>query len=586
MKVWNLDAFYKGFNDPQFLEDIETVKKMIEEGKVFSELYSKPDQDPKNLLEQSIERSTMVSSLAYKVFGFINLNSSADTRNLEAKKYFVMVQQIFSETALSEARFQKYVASISDLDAVIASSPLLQEFDFYLKETKMHSTRMMSESEEVLAAKLVQNGSSLWNQLQRYLTSTVEVDYDGKKITLPEVRNLAYDANPDVRKKAYEAELACYTKIQDAVAFAIGGIKGEVNILSRLRGFSSPLDQALFNSRLKKETLDALIEAMKESLPHFRAYMKRKGELLGHKNGLPWFDMFAPMGKADTVYTIEEAQEFILKNFATFSPDLKALANRAFTEDWIDYTPRAGKVGGAFCMNSHPLKQSRILTNFEGSISDIITLAHELGHAYHGDQVFNEKILNSRYTMPVAETASTFCETIVKKAALKEATSKEEILGILEQELSDANQVIVDILSRFIFESNVFETRASTLPMAKQLNEMMLAAQKEAYGDGLDQNYLNQGMWINKSHYYSGGLSFYNFPYAFGLLFAKGIYAQFVEKGESFVPSVKMLLQSTGKMTVEDVAALVGIDVTKVDFWRSSLNVIKEDIDLFLEITK
>jgi pepF/M3 family oligoendopeptidase len=586
MKVWNLDAFYKGFTDPLFLEDIEKVKKLIVESTELSENYTNIDRNDVELLTNSLQLMTNVNELAYKVFGFINLNSSADTRNLDAKKYFVMIQQIFSETALSEARFQKFVANISNLEVVIESSEALKEYTFFLLETKAHSTRMMSEQEEVLAAKLTQNGSSLWNQLQRYLTSTVEVDYkDGKK-TLSEIRNLAYDESQEVRKVAYEAELQTYKKIEDAVAFAIGGIKGEVNILSRLRGFESPLDQALFNSRLKKETLDSLIAAMKESLPDFRAYMKRKGELLGHKNGLPWYDMFAPMGNSNKVYSIEEAQAFILKNFASFSDDLAGLAKRAFDEEWIDYTPRAGKVGGAFCMNSHPLKQSRILTNYDGSISDIITLAHELGHAYHGDQVFNEKILNARYTMPVAETASTFCETIVKKAALKEAQTKEEKLGILEQELQDANQVIVDILGRYLFESKVFEVRTSTLPMAKQLNQMMLDAQKEAYGDGLDQNFLNSGMWVNKSHYYSGGLSFYNFPYAFGLLFAKGIYAQFVEKGKAFVPDVRKLLQYTGKMSVEDVASLVGIDVTNIDFWRSSLGVLKEDIDLFLEITK
>jgi len=585
MYVWNLDAFYKGFDDPAFLTDIEAIKTKIQEATLLSEQFAAESRNNHDLLVQSIEGMSSINALAYKVYGFINLNSSADTTNLEAKKYFVMVQQIFSELALAEARFEKLVATIPNLEQLISESELLKEYEFFILETKRHSLHMMSEAEEVLAAKLVQNSSSLWNQLQRYLTSTVEVDYSGKKITLPEVRNLAYDANPEVRKAAYEAELATYKKIEDAVAFALGGIKGEVNILSKMRKYDSPLDQALMNARLQKKTLDSLLEAMRESLPYFRKYLQRKGELLGHKNGLPWFDMFAPMGNSDKVYTIEEAQAFILKNFATFSQDLADLAKRAFDENWIDYKPRKGKVGGAFCMNSHPLKQSRILTNFEGSISDITTLAHELGHAYHGEQVFNEKILNARYTMPVAETASTFCETIVKKAAFLEAATKEEKLGILEQELQDSNQVIVDILSRFLFESRVFETRTKTMPMAKQLNEMMIEAQKEAYGDGLDHTYLNSGMWVNKSHYYSGGLSFYNFPYAFGLLFAKGIYAQFVEKGQAFVPNVRTLLQSTGKMSVEDVANLVGIDVTDIEFWRSSLRVIKEDIDLFLEIT-
>ncbi len=215
----------------------------------------------------------------------------------------------------------------------------------------------------------------------------------------------------------------------------------------------------------------------------------------------------------------------------------------------------------------------------------MITLAHELGHAYHGDKIFNESILNASYTMPVAETASTLCETIVKKAAIKDAQDEEKIF-ILEQSLMGSTQVIVDILSRFIFEKNVFEQRMNTPLSVDKLKTMMLDAQKEAYGDGLDQETLHPYMWINKGHYYRGSLSFYNFPYAFGLLFAKGIYAIYQEKGQDFVPKIDHLLQKTGQMDVEDVAQLIGIDVTKKAFWDKSLKVIKEEIDLFLDLTR
>jgi oligoendopeptidase F len=279
-----------------------------------------------------------------------------------------------------------------------------------------------------------QTGSTAWGQLQSLLTSTLEVDYDGKVITLSEVRNLAASGNALVRKNAYEAELKAYEKIDKAVAFALNGVKGEVNELSAMRGYASALDQAINDSRLEKETLEALISSMRDYLPHFHKYLKRKGELLGHKNGLPYYDMFAPIGKSSKEFTIPEAMDYIFDNFRTFSPGLEDLAKRAYKEEWIDFLPRAGKRGGAFCFNLHPIKQSRIMTNFSGSFSSVITLAHELGHAYHGDQIFAEAIINSGYTMPVAETASTFCETIVKKAALKDA-EKEEKIFILEQSL-------------------------------------------------------------------------------------------------------------------------------------------------------
>jgi len=517
---------------------------------------------------------------------YITLRSSANTQDFEAKKAMVAMQGLYPKFALLDNKFKNYVKDLADLEAVVASNPILKEYAFLLQETKAELQHTMSEALEVLASELVQNGSSLWSQMQRHLTSTAEEELDGKKLSLTELRNLAYSADPQVRQAAYEKELAIYERIQEPMSFAISGIKGEVNTLSKRRYFASALDEALFKSRLSKPSLDALIAAMQKYLPAFRKYLLHKASLLGHKGALPWYDLFAPMGKAEKKYTVEEAQAFILKQFGTFGEELRAMAEKAFRERWIDYLPRKGKVGGAFCANNPALKQSRILTNFGGDIGDIITLAHELGHAYHGEQIFKEALLNSHYTMPVAETASTLCETITKRAAYREATSKDEKIHILEQELQDDTQVIVDIYSRFLFEQAVFSAREQSIPSAKELNAMMKDAQKAAYGEALDANTLNGGMWINKSHYYRGGLSFYNFPYAFGLLFAKGIYAKYMEVGSSFVEKINQLLRATGKMNCEDVAKLIDIDITKTEFWEAGLKMIAEDVDEFIALTK
>ena len=292
------------------------------------------------------------------------------------------------------------------------------------------------------------------------------------------------------------------------------------------------------------------------------------------------------MGSVNTRFTPEEANDYILKNFKTFSPSLFNLAKKAFVEDWIDYTPRKGKRGGAFCSNIHSIKESRIMTNFTGAFGDMITLAHELGHAYHGDVIFKESSLNSSYTMPVAETASTFCETIVNKAALKDAKSNEERIFLLESSIQGYTAVVIDIMSRFIFEKTVFEGRESTVFDVEELNNIMVNAQLETYGDGLDKNCLHPYMWVCKPHYYSGGLSYYNFPYTFGLLFAKGLYSIYLKDNDLFIANYDKLLAATGKMKVEEVAKLMNIDVTKKEFWLNSLEMLKEDIELFLEITK
>ncbi|HHU24799.1 MAG: M3 family oligoendopeptidase [Bacilli bacterium] len=582
MYQWDLTPFYRGFDDPKFNEDIESFFAMVEQA---VEAFSLPSTNKVSFLEEALKRQEKIYATGSKIYAFINLNSSADTQNLEPKKALVRMQPISSKLALLEKKLQSFIEPIENLDEIINQSKFLKQYEFIIKSIKEDINHSMSEELEMLATEMVQNGSSLWSQMQRHLTSTTEIEFQGKPTSLTQLRNMAYDPDSNLRKAAYEKELELYKLIEEPISFAISGIKGEVNTLSPRRNFASALEETLYKSRLKKETLDALLSAMKESLPDFCKYLKHKAKLLGHSENLPWYDLFAPMGKSDTKYSVEDAQDFIIKQFKTFGDDLANLAKRAFEQNWVDYFPRKGKVGGAFCMNSAALKQSRILTNYDGTIGDIITLAHELGHAYHGEQIFKEAILNSSYTMPVAETASTLCETITKKAVYKEAKTKEEKIHILEQELQDTTQVIVDIYSRFLFEQSVFEARKKSIPSAKELNNLMVEAQKEAYGDGLNHQFPNPGMWINKSHYYRGGLSFYNFPYAFGLLFAKGIYAKFMEMGPKFVEDVNMLLRSTGKMTVEDAAKVVGIDLTDPSFWKKGLATIKQDIEEFIAIT-
>ncbi len=585
MKKWNLDALYTSFESEQFLQDVTEVNRIVDELVEFSTQHFTTLENGKETLLGYLELTAELRDLLRKTFGFCSLTMSTEALNEDAAKYLNQLQVISAKTAKPSAMFSKWLPQLTELQQWIEEDAFLNEINYYLNRIVDGSKHVLSDKEEAIISKLQQTGSSAWGRLQGELTSTVKVDYDGKEITLSEVRNLSSDPSQEVRKNAYIAEQAAYPKIDQAVAYAMNGVKGEVNTLVELRGFDSALAEAVYDSRMEQATLDALIASMRKYLPHFHRYLRRKAQLLGHTNGLPYYDIFAPIGESSRVFTEEEAMNFIFENFKTFSPDLENLARRAWEEEWIDFTPRNGKRGGAFCSNIHPIQQSRILTNFTGSFGNVITLAHELGHAYHGDQIFKENVFNSSYTMPVAETASTFCETIVKNAALKEAGDEEKI-AILEESLKGSTQVIVDILSRFIFEQNVFDKRKQTPLNVRMLNEMMIAAQKEAYGDSLDPEYLHPYAWLNKPHYYRGGLSFYNFPYAFGLLFAKGIYAQFIKQGEPFVAKVNTLLQKTGQMSVEDVASLVGLDLTSASFWDASLDVIVEEINQFIDLTE
>ncbi|GAA0772595.1 M3 family oligoendopeptidase [Clostridium subterminale] len=583
---WSLKELYSSFECNEFKEDLNKLDELIENFITTANSIINSKDSPDKLLENFISMNIELKTLTRKLGSMVHLTLSVDTKNSSALKYDDILSSKISNLAESESKITKWIGNLKDLDKIIQGSKLLKEHNFFLKEKAKNAKYILSDKEEAIIAKVKNTGSNAWCKLKNVLTSSlmvdIELDGENKQLPLSMIRNMAYEADSTIRKRAYEAEIKSYEKIHDGMAAAINGIKGEVITLCSMRGFSSPLDKTLFNSRMDKKILDAMLDAMKESMPVFRKYLKRKGELLGHKNGLPFYDLFAPIGNVDMTYTYEDGCKCVVDNFRTFSDDLADFAKNAMEKSWIDVLPKEGKVGGAFCSRLPHVGESRVLLNYGNTFSDVVTLSHELGHGYHGYCLNNESILNAQYPMPIAETASNFCETIVKKAAIKTAT-KEEAFSILESEISDCTQVIVDIYSRFLFESELFKRRKESSLSVKDLNEIMINAQKEAYGDGLDPNYLHPYMWACKTHYYYADNNFYNFPYAFGQLFAKGLYAEYLKRDNSFPDQYKTLLSVTGKNSLSDVAKIMNIDITSKDFWRTSLKMIEEDINLFLK---
>lgn len=579
MSNWNLDDLYQGFNE-KYLKDIETLKEQMLS---FQQLVSQMQaMKPVAFLEAYLTSQEETTKLARSLSAFASLTMATDVTNQEALGYLSKLQQIYSSVTKENVMVSRYIATL-DLQELSNHSEIIKTYLFQLNEEKESARHLLSEKEEVLYAKLRPLSSGSWSQLQGLLTSNLNVKMGDKEITLSEVRNLAYDNDKDIRKNAYEAELKAYEQIDDAVALALSNIKREVTEMNTLRGYDSALEKTLISSRMQKETLDAMIDAMKDYRQHFERYLKAKATYLGYENGLPFYELFAPVGKLDKNYTYEEAKAIVNESFYGFSKRLGDFSTRAFNENWIDVYPKKGKRGGAFCSNQQQIKQSRILTNFTGSLSDVSTIAHELGHGYHGDVISDEKPLNWGYPMPLAETASIFCETIVTNNLLSKLSNDDEILSVLEIALQGDTQVIIDILSRYFFETKLFEN--STGPISKnQMKTWMVEAQKEAYLEGLDHENLHPYMWLNKGHYYSAGLNFYNFPYAFGLLFGKGLYAKYLENKDDFLRNYDKLLMLTGKASVEDVAMSMGIDVKDKSFWHQSLNEVVKDIDKVISL--
>ncbi|MCB2293736.1 M3 family oligoendopeptidase [Clostridium algoriphilum] len=584
---WSLNELYTSFNSKECKEDMICFKKSIEHISEWTHQNCNTSNNTKEKIEEYITFENKFSDLVNKLYNYAELCLSVDTKNIQASKISEKMASQLSALAKPSTIFAKWLNSIENLEIIIESSPLLKSHSYYLIDLANNAKYLLSDTEEELMAKMKNSGSNAWSKLQNILTSTLLVDItvDGsvKKLPLSMVRNMAYDKDNNIRKNAYEAELKSYDIIAESSAAALNGIKGEVITLSKARGYESPLHNALLNSRMDKETLDVMLLAMMESLPVFEKYYRKKAELLGYSEGLPFYELFAPIGKVNMSFSIDEAREFVVKNFATFSNKLANYADNAFSHNWIDSQPREGKLGGAFCANLHSIKESRILSNFTGSFNDVSTLAHELGHGYHGLCLSDESALNSDYPMPIAETASIFCETIISNAALANAT-KEEAIVILENDISSNAQVIVDILSRYIFETEIFKQRDDSSLSVSELKEIMIGSQKKAYGRGLDHNFLHSCMWICKPHYYDAASNFYNFPYAFGLLFSKGLYAKYLKMGDSFVTDYDALLSSTGKNNLVDVAKMMDVDIHSIDFWRSSLNLISQDIENFVNM--
>ena len=577
---WDLTVFYKDFDDPEFKDDLARLPKEID---AFTAAIAAPAEDEVEKLVSLVHQEEALSNLFERLSLMIGLTLSVDANNKAANAAMAPLMRAVMGSSLASNAFSRYLASLENLDAIIDADDELKARAFALREAAEDAKHQLPEALEKPVLKMQLSGGEAFSQLRDKLDATLLVDYDGKQIPLSAVRALAYDGDADTRRRAYEAELASYKKIELPMSFCLNNIKAEGETMAALKGYKGVLDMALAHSRMDEKTLEAMWTAIREALPELREYFKAKGRLLGHENGLPFYDLFAPVGQSTRTYTVAEARALLLDLFGKFCPEMGEMMRTAFDEGWIDMYPREGKSGGAFCSGYYAKNISRVMTNFAGSASDVSTLAHELGHAFNNRMLHHKPIMMTETPMPLAETASTFNETLLISQLLKTATPEEE-LTLLDSCLTEQTQTMVDIYSRFLFEQKVVAAQADHALDVDELKETMLWAQEQSYGDGLDPEYRHPYMWACKSHYYSTGVHFYNFPYAFGGLFARGLYARYEKEGEAFVPVYCDLLSRFGSDTIANVTASVGIDVTTPDFWREAVESVLVQVRRFVEL--
>ena len=605
---WNLDFIFPSIKSAEYkaaLSDFESgmenLGSLLESASNFIKNAGENFDFPA-WLKGFLEADDKVSALCGSLNAYAYIIYSVDTTNTDYLNNITKIDNLTLRYRQLDLSFKSVLlANSGRLEDFYKRFPEFEGYRYILNETLEETRHQMSAAEEKLAGELQQTGGDAWDRLHEQLISNLKDAETGK--TFNELRNDAYSADSKVRKSSYEKEISLLKQNEIAFAACLNNLKGETLTLNRHRKWQKPLDRSLASARLSQQTLDALIGSIEESLPLWREYFNLKADFL-HKNGgtvsqdkkgLAFYDLFAPLvstplnkrdnsdagqnqGLLSKEWTFDEARTYIIERYSSFSAEMGEFAKKAFAENWIDAEVRAGKVGGAYDEDFALGHQSRIMTNFTGAFSDIITLAHELGHAYHFSCMKGKPAAFFSYPMTLAETASTFAETIVKQDMISKCTDSEKI-QILDLDLQDVSQVLVDILCRFYFEKSVFEERKKGELNADDFCRLMKDAQEKSYGNGLNSE-RHEYIWAVKSHYYSTGLDFYNFPYAFGQLFAVGLYARYQKEGKDFAKTYAELLSNTGNMSCEDLCKKAGFDITQKAFWKNGIEMYAKEVEM------
>jgi pepF/M3 family oligoendopeptidase len=579
---WDVTDIHASLDSRSFVAELERAEADAERlVALFDELGigatepRAPTADDGAATDRAVAAWNESTERFHELVAYVYATVSTDSRNDLAQGLLARLEMADARTAPLLGRLAEWVKALG-AEGLAGVSAAAADHRGPLQRLEARAAHQMPQAEEELYAELGPTGGSAWERLHSDLTSqlTAEVGLpDGTRDRRPmaAVRGLAAHPDPAVRRAAYDAEMIAWPTVMVPAAAAMNAIKGEANVVNRRRAWASPLDASLFANAVSRRTFDALQAAVSASLPDFRAWMRTKARLHGHQGGLPWWDLVAPLPVAPGTVAWDDALSQVHAAFGAYSDHLAGLVTRAVGERWIDAEPRDGKRGGAFCMGVRA-DRSLVFLNWNGSADGVRTAAHELGHAYHNTQLAHRTPLQRRLPMALAETASIFCETLMVEWGLAAATGTER-LALLDVDLQSANQVVVDIHSRVLFETEVFARRQRRTLSPTELCSIMTDAQAQAYGDGIDTATAHPYMWVVKPHYY--GSHFYNWPYTYGSLFGLGLFARYREDPERFRAGYDDMLSRAGMDTAEELGAAFGIDVTDEGFWTASLDVLR-----------
>lgn len=592
---WDMESVFPGGSHSEVLQArIKELDHLIDELLIQISEWD-PSKDYPDYLNFAsfLDKREMISNGLSEARTFSRGLFSSNTSDTQAAKVVNQLSTVSSQLSEVETLFMKKLKTIpsTEWDQLISKAPF-QKSSFSLQEKRKKGQKLLSEDEEKVIQKLSLDGLNGFGNMYQTIVNSVSVPFlINDELTYLSAGQAANKLkglkDPSIRARLLSDWENAWKEKAPLFSDTLNHLAGFRLQTYDLRGEKDFLNPPLEYNRMTEETLNTMWDTITKNKPKIVEFLNRKAALMG-KEKLNWADVNAPISVGDfepKTYSFDEAETFITTHFGSFSQEMQQMAQKAFDEDWIEAEDKEGKRPGAYCSNLPESKQSRVFMTFSGSASNVSTLAHELGHAYHSHVMRDLPALNRSYAMNVAETASTFAEMLISDATVSAAESKEEKIVLLDSKISRAAIMFMNIHSRFLFEKRFYEARQSGLVSDKELSSIMEDAQKEAFLDSLET--YHPTFWASKLHFYITGISFYNYPYTFGFLFSLGIYSKAKEEGKSFADDYRDLLRDTASMTTEDLAAKhLGVDLKQPDFWQSAINEILSDVDDYLDLTE
>ncbi|MGI2326905.1 M3 family oligoendopeptidase [Planococcus sp. YIM B11945] len=585
-KKWDLNSIFPGSGNSTELatlsEWIETELSLLENQLAAVSKFTTIEETHKlsNLLEKVGELQKAVSQIS----SFATCLLAENPSNQHAKVLQGTSTKLKARFSTVLQKFQKIV---SELDKEFLQSSALKDYSFVLTQWQLEAALQLSDEEEELIAMLAVDGFHSWGQLYRSILEDIRVivPINGKQRKCSFGQALGYRSHPneEIRKKAFlalESELA---KKEDLLAHILNRIVGFRIQTDQKHGIQHPLSMPLKDNRMKAETLEAMWQAVLEHKQPFVDYLNYKAALLG-KEKLLSHDFWAPINDKNPSVGYQEGIDFMLRQFAAFGPKLEVFARSAFANNWVESAKRKNKSSIAFCAGFPLTGESRIFMTFDGSMTSLLTLTHELGHAFHNYAMNSVNGLNRNYPLSMAESASTFAEMIVLNAAIENAATTEEKLFLLDEKIKRSAMNFMNLHGRFLFEERFYQKRKEGVLSAGELNTLMFDAMNEAHQGAMDS--ISSRSWMSTPHFYITSSPFYNFPYTFGYLFSVSLYVKALDEGKNFEPKYLALLRDSGSMAIEDLAMKhLGEDITEKTFWKKGMDHCAKDVEEFIRLS-